>query len=328
MKTKIILFMAVLLVAISACNGGEQVVDTTEPVDSVDSVQPELDENIEPSATPEPTEIPAPSGKIVFSSNRGENPGKLDLHVLDVGTGEFSEIETDLLVSFFPKWSPDGSTVMYVDPLPYFIYTIKEDGTEKVQVTNIRSNNGDWSPDGSQIVFQSDHDNEPQDTPDLYVIDADGSDLEEILDDPPQIDFSPRWSPNGDQVLFISMRTGSMQMYTLDLSDLAFEQISDFEMNISEAVWSPDGSRIAFSADGGSGSDIYAVDADGVSNLLQLTNDGNANLYPCWSPDGSWIVYSSKASGNTDLWMVLFDGSEKTQLTDDEWDDLFPDWIR
>lgn len=282
----------------------------------------------EPTATFEPTEVPAPSGKIVFSSNRGENPGKFGLHVLDVESGEFSELISNLLVSFYPKWSPDGESVLYVDPAKWNMYTIQAGDGEITQLTNFRSNNGDWSPDGSQIVFQSDHDNEPQDTPDLYIIDADGENLIEILDEPEVPDFSPRWSPDGKKVLFISIRNGRLDLYTVELDNLAVEQLSDLATPIMEAVWSPDGKKIAFSQGNSSSSDIFFMDLDGTINLTQLTDDGESNLYPAWSPDGNRIVYSSKVSGNTDLWMMDADGENKVQLTDDEWVDLFPDWVQ
>ena len=318
MKSKWLLIILVLVLA--ACASQPASEPAAPPADAPAEEPPE------PTKPPEPTEVPVPMGRIVFSSNRGENPGILGLHVLDVETGEYTELKTGLLVSFFPKWSPDGGQVLYVDPLPWNIYTVNADGSEITQITNFRSNNGDWSPDGSQIVFQSDHDNEPQDTPDLYIIGADGENLTEILDDPEIIDFSPRWSPDGGEVLFISTRSGKMEMHTLDLADSAVQQISDMEASITEAVWSPDGTRIALSVDDDGASNIYVVDADGKTNLVKLTDDGKANLYPTWSPDGSRVAYSSKASGNTDLWMVNADASERVQLTDDEWDDLFPDW--
>lgn len=59
---------------------------------------------------------------------------------------------------------------------------------------------------------------------------------------------------------------------------------------------------------------------------MRLTNDKFSNTAPSFSSDGEKIVFASNRSGNWDLWIVNADGSELTQLTDDEYYDGFPDW--
>jgi Tol biopolymer transport system component len=62
-------------------------------------------------------------------------------------------------------------------------------------------------------------------------------------------------------------------------------------------VFSPDGSKIAFTSHRSGKFDIYVMDADG-SNVTQFSACTAACEYPSWSPDGAWIAYpSGVASG-------------------------------
>jgi Tol biopolymer transport system component/DNA-binding winged helix-turn-helix (wHTH) protein len=65
---------------------------------------------------------------------------------------------------------------------------------------------------------------------------------------------------------------------------------------------SPDGERIAYSADRGHGFEIVVRDLDGSGREIQLTADGQQNIQPAWSPDGQWIAYFSYLRGG--IWIV------------------------
>jgi TolB protein len=102
-------------------------------------------------------------------------------------------------------------------------------------------------------------------------------------------------------------------------------------------AWSPDGSRIAFMAQGpdasGSNPDynVWVMDADG-SDPRRLTTTRGSDGWPAWSPDGSQIVYSStrddcslsdaadcRTTGDIgpwqDAWIMSADGSDQRRLT-------------
>lgn len=309
MKSLKLLFFVFLIAVSCACSTESEVVESTS-------------EKIET----EPEEEATPKGKIVFSSYRGEDSSVMGIHILDIESGEFTELDTGFPINLFPKWSPDGSRILFSTPVGWFMYILEADGSGMSQLTTFRSNNGDWSPDGSQVVLQSDHDNEPEDTPDLYIIDANGESLVEILDEPEFADYGPRWSPDGDQILFISTRSGMAQMYVLNLEDLSLTQLMQTDEDVIGAAWSPDGRRIVYSMGANTTYDIYVVDIDDVLIYDQLTNDGMSNIYPAWSPDSNFIVYCSDRSGSPDLWIMKADGSDQIQLTNDTVGDLFPDW--
>ncbi len=283
---------------------------------------------IQPVETPDEPPTPEGPAQIVFASNRGEDPNVLGLYLLDPETLEVTPLETGFEVTYLPRWSPDGTQILFSVPGVWHLYSIEPNGENLTQITDFRSNNGDWSPDGSQIVFQSDHDNEPEDTPDIYIIDIDGENLVEILDDPEVVDFGPRWSGAGDKILFISARTGNYEVYLMNTDGSDQVQVTDSGAPILNAALSPDGSKIVFTYPQGENfTDLFIIDNDGsTDSVVRLTEDADRDINPVWSPDGEKIVFHSNKSGTADLWMINADGTDLVQLTNDEFYDDYPDW--
>lgn len=94
-------------------------------------------------------------------------------------------------------------------------------------------------------------------------------------------------------------------------------------------VWSPDGSRIAFSKsdpDASGDSDLYVMDADG--NDLRRLTDGLAYV-PSWSPDGTRLAFGGfdPETLNADIYVIDVDGSDLTRLTDHPEDEYAPSFL-
>lgn len=84
--------------------------------------------------------------------------------------------------------------------------------------------------------------------------------------------------------------------------------------------WSPDGTKIAFSAKKNGNIDIYYMNADG-SNIIRLTTNPAYDGGPSWSPDGSMLAFESERSGSSQVWRTNVEkgnwGYNLTQLTKD-----------
>ncbi|RKZ10956.1 S9 family peptidase [bacterium] len=103
------------------------------------------------------------------------------------------------------------------------------------------------SPDGEQIAFTvTTHDMENgESNADIYVMNADGSQLRQFTFNDAS-DYHPRWSPDGDFLLFVSTRENGAQVWRLPVRGGDAEQLTDFSMGVSDPRWTPDGKKIVF----------------------------------------------------------------------------------
>jgi serine/threonine protein kinase/WD40 repeat protein len=76
--------------------------------------------------------------------------------------------------------------------------------------------------------------------------------------------------------------------------------------------FSPDGKRLAFTAPGSNGPDVWVYDWE-RDIPTQLTFTGPGNLEMAWAPDGKHIVFGSSRAGAAALWWVRSDGSGEPQ---------------
>ena len=111
-----------------------------------------------------------------------------------------------------PSWSPDGRQLVFsrsnqlTNP-PGLAQLYVTDGKTVRRLTRDRGWDWgpDWSPDGQRIAFVSDRAGKPSPggpTNDVFVVNADGSDLVQLTHDPTLNEREPRWSPDGKQLAF------------------------------------------------------------------------------------------------------------------------------
>ena len=88
--------------------------------------------------------------------------------------------------------------------------------------------------------------------------------------------------------------------------------------------FSPDGTRLAFTALTGGKPQIFVIGVDG-NGLAQLTS-GSANKDAAWSPEGRRLAYVSTRNGNDEIYIMNADGSNQLRLTDYDDTDGDPTW--
>ena len=112
------------------------------------------------------------------------------------------------------------------------------------------------------------------------------------------------------------------EIYIMDDGGLNKNKLTSGPYYNRYPVWSPDGSKIAYSSTQATGSSItqtWVMDADGSNRSVLASGLGSYDL--AWSPDGSRVAIS-----DGDIYTIDVDGSNKSQLTDDNGRDSNLGW--
>ncbi len=153
-----------------------------------------------------------------------------------------------------------------------------------------------------------------------------------------RMNLGPALSPDGRQIVFFSERGQlSIEMYLADAeSGKVLRAITrstvDLEMqNLgfvnSGGEWSPDGTRLAFSAVN-RGRPVLSVMEMASGRIVRRVPfpDLGEVFHPTWSPDGRRVAFSALGHGVTDLWVLDLESGASRRLTHDDWADLQPAW--
>ena len=106
----------------------------------------------------------------------------------------------------------------------------------------------DVAPDGRRVAFVvRDTDLEAnRGRQDLWIVEVDGSGLRRLTTHP-DADTSPRFSPDGATVYFLSRRGGSTQVFRIAVDGGEARRGTDLPLDVSSFALAPDGARIAVS---------------------------------------------------------------------------------
>ncbi len=139
-------------------------------------------------------------------------------------------------------------------------------------------------------------------------------------------DYVPVWSPDGQQIAYISGRNDQFDIFIIDIGTGVARNLTNYPKDDAYPSWSPDGSQILFHSNRNGNFDIFVTDANG-SNLRQLTAADVPNLAPEWSPDGSQVSFTQAFDNRRQIALMNPDGSNVQLITSGENDSrAHPSW--
>lgn len=248
--------------------------------------------------------------KIAFVS---DDSGFKEIHTCDFDGSNIHKLTEDKSIAISPSWSYDNGWIAYTSYKRKIPEIFVKSLTNKPGyiISHGRLNiSPSWVPGkfclaaGLKLYRDSD----------IFIVSGKGEILETAVKGW-GIDVSPHFSPDGKQMVFVSSRTGSPQIYIKDFESDKIKRIT-YEGNYNTTPsWSPLGDCIAYVGTTKEyGINIYTLKPDG-SDLKMITIDSGDNEDPSWSPDGSLLVFSStRNSGHKKIFVMTRSGDDQRQL--------------
>src|SRR5438105_3524707 len=237
----------------------------------------------------------SPDGKRVVyelqKTNWEENAFERNLWIGDIASGETHALTTAKKSSTNPQWSPDGKWIAFLSDRPGQIagtpegkkqlYVIAADGGEAQQVTNVENGVNDfaWAPDSKRMAI--------------------------CMTDPETKAMKDRKEKYGEY----SVVHGDYQMthlWTVEFSNGSTTAAEPKRLtegdtfSVGDFSWSPDGTRVAFSAQrnpdliSADTSDLYVVHVNDKT-VKKIVSTAGPDRNPHWSPDGKNIAFQTAA---------------------------------
>jgi Tol biopolymer transport system component/serine/threonine protein kinase len=252
----------------------------------------------------------SPDGNtLAFSSDR---TGSFEIYVkqLAAGAGEV-QLTADGGQNFEPAFSPRGDLLAYCARKRGGIWVVPVTGGNPRQLTEFGSHPA-WSPDGSQIAFQSapsgnigfnEANAQPPST--IWLISAEGGEPKQLTQagNPVGGHGAPSWSPDGKRIVFDASNFGDYFVWSVSVQGSDVKKTSG-KLHGIDAVYAPDGKAIYFVSDSGGTLQKVNVSAAGdpIGEPVKIIDASGSHIRQISiAAGGKRIVYSA-LSTSSDIW--------------------------
>ena len=304
-------------------------------------------------------------------NNDGNARPYSQLWIMTGGDGKSTKLGAGKDSSSNPEWSPDGQWIAYDGRLgdQSGLIVARADGSNPKWLSPLEWTNCPlpstgksiaWSPDGKRIAFVTSVPGpetqaatgdpvvitrylyKPDDSEGfsrfndnrrthIFVVDVANGQIKQLTNGD-HYEHSLDWSPNGDEILFISNREPNedqffnYDIFTLKVSDGAIKRLTATESAEYRPRWSPDGKTIAFQATKRGLTDlettmedthVWLMNPDG-SNRREISGMiDNRQGAAAWMPDGSALCFTVQDRGNVRLYGVPVEGGAPVALVNE-----------
>ena len=166
----------------------------------------------------------------------------------------------------------------------------------------------------SRIVYVSESGPDMKRVKRLAIMDQDGEN-QKYLSDGQFLVLTPRFSPNSQEILYMSYAGKQPRVFLRDLQTGREESLGSFDGMSFAPRFSNDGNAIVMSIAEGGNTQIYKMDLRS-RRLVRLTSgNGTIDTSPSYSPDGGQIVFNSDRGGSQQIYTMNADGSDVKRIS-------------
>lgn len=186
-----------------------------------------------------------------------------------------------------------------------------------------------WSPNGQTILFTKEVQNNGEYISELWVINSDGTSPRFLTKG-----SCGRWSPDSQHIIYSTYsgdKTIDQKIYVIDVSDATLVKTSYLTTDldyIGNAIYSPDGKKIAFEGVKDERWSIYLINTNGseFSELTPMLPDATS---PVWSPNGQNLAFIAHSSHSEpgEIYVIDINSTNVINISNSPtWDDGYPSW--
>ncbi len=291
----------------------------------------------------------SPDGKkLIFQSEREPGNPFYQEYVLDLESGETTRVSPGMGKTTCGFFQPGTDRVLFAstqaDPAArekqkaeldfrasgkqrryawdydetFDIFSTKQDGSDPINLTHSLGYDaeGDYSPDGKQIVFcslraafpleqltpelQKRYEQDPSYFGDIYIMKADGSEPRRLTSEP-GYDGGPFFSPDGQRIVWRHFEENGVtaDVWTMKTDGSDKRRITDFHAMSWAPFYQPSGKYFIFTSNklGFENFELFLVDAAGEHEPVRVSFTDGFDGLPVFSPDGKKLCWTTNRSG-------------------------------